>query len=142
MANQPTPTPSAPANETPADVVYLGNKRVKARFKWRPHADGPQYTHEAVFDYSKLTEEQLFMLAQDSATIKLQAKLRNAAAAAPGGKLDPRLYQTVDVLADVVTASRSDPIAQMVLAMRKAGVDEKTIEASRLAAVAAAAKKK
>jgi hypothetical protein len=30
----------------------------------------------------------------------------------------------------------------MVLAMRKAGVDEKTIEASRLAAVAAAAKKK
>lgn len=133
MATVTKDTPSAsqnkpaPAGETTADVVYLGNKRVKARFKWRPFDGGPQYTKEAVFDYSKCTEEQVFMLAQDSATIKIQAKLRQAAAL---GKVDPKLFDEVNVLQDVITSTKGDPKAAAILALRKAGASEATIAAA------------
>lgn len=143
MATQNTPTPAVAnaatqAAET-ADVVYLGNKRVRARYKVRPEANGPQYTVDTVFDYGKCTEEQIVLLANANVVIKTQARLRDQLAANP--KLDLATFKTVDVLSDVVTASANrDPVAAAVLQARKAGVSEKVVEMVRQEALAAQAK--
>ena len=139
----PAAVPSKPATqvgESTPDVVYLGAKKVRARYKVRAYGDGPQYTTETVFDYSGVTEEQLYFLANASVVIKAQARLRDQLAANP--KFDPTSFKTVDVLKDIVTANATkDPVAAAVLAARKAGADDKTVEALRVALTAANAKK-
>lgn len=127
--------PVTQAGETAPDVVVLPNKKVRARFKWRPYEGGTQYTTETVFDYSRCTEEQILLLAQDSATIKLQAMLRRAAAGSPTQTVDTKAFAQVDVLADIVSARsvKADPVAAAILALRKAGADEATIKATAAA---------
>lgn len=145
MVDKTTTSSTQPsANDSQPDVVYLGNKRVRAKYTWRAYAGGPQYTTETIFDYGKCTEEQILLLANGNVVIKTQSKLREQIAANP--KFDPSSLKTVDVLTDVVTASATkDPVAAAVLQARKAGVSEKTVELIRqeaMAAQAAAAKKK
>lgn len=113
-----------------ADMVYLGGKKVRSRFKWRPSSNGPEFTKESTFDFSGCTEEQVLFLAMYGAKVKVQAILRNLANANPSGKVDPRLYDNVNVLQDIVNAvsAKADPVASAIAALRRAGADETLIK--------------
>lgn len=137
MAAKPTTAPdtntgTVGAESQAADMVYLGAKKVRRKFTWRPFRDGPEYTKDAVFDFSGCDEKQLLFLAMYGATVKIQAQLREAANLTKDLKVDPKLYEKVDVLQDVVLASsaRKDPDAAAILALRRAGASEAVVQAA------------
>jgi hypothetical protein len=119
------------ANEI-GDTQYLGGKKVRRRFKWRPYQNAPEQTKDAIFDFSRCTEEQVIILAMYGATVKAQALLRTAANSAPSLKVDPNYLKEIDVLRDIVSAAsvKQDPIAAAILALRKAGASEEVIKAA------------
>jgi hypothetical protein len=100
----------------------------------------PRYEKESTFDFSRVSEEQLYLLAMYGAKVKVQAVLR---AMSPEAMLNPKTLQRVDVLADVLEASRQpkDPIEAAVRSMMKAlGITEE--KARAMLASAADAEKK
>jgi hypothetical protein len=123
-----------------AKTVYKGKGIVEATFALRRGEGQPRYEKETTFDFSRVTEEQLYLLAMYGAKVKVQAVLR---AMSPEAMLNPKTLQRVDVLADVLEASRQpkDPIEAAVRSMMKAlGITEE--KARTMLASAADAEKK
>jgi hypothetical protein len=107
-----------------AKTIYKGKGIIEATFALRRGEGQPRYEKECVFDFSRVTEEQLYLLAMYGAKVKVQAVLR---AMSPEAMLNPKNLQRVDVLADVLEASRQpkDPIEAAVRSMMKAlGISE------------------
>ena len=133
MAAKPA-TPTEVKSEPTADegtTQYLGGKKVRHRFNWRAADGQPKNSKTVVFDFSRCTEQVLLDYALDSVVIKVQALLRNAALAHPQMKVDPKLFDVVDVAElATATASKADPKSQMLLSMRKAGMSDEMIAAA------------
>jgi hypothetical protein len=84
-----------PAGEQFSSVTeYLGNGKVNAVFAIRRHENGPRYAKKCLFDFSRVTEEQLHLLAMYGAKVRVQALLRGISEAE---MLNPSTYATVDV---------------------------------------------
>src|SRR5262245_46836543 len=112
-----------------ARTVYKGKGIVEATFALRRGEGQPRYEKECTFDFSRLSEEQLHLLAMYGAKVKVQALLR---AMSPEAMLSPKTLQRVDVLADVLEASRQpkDPIDAAVRSLMKAlGITEEKARA-------------
>jgi hypothetical protein len=141
------PAPSSPklrvipeAENFSAKTAYKGKGIVEATFALRRGEGQPRYEKETTFDFSRVTEEQLYLLAMYGAKVKVQAVLR---AMSPEAMLNPKTLQRVDVLADVLEASRQpkDPIDAAVRSMMTAlGITEE--KARTMLASAADAEKK
>jgi hypothetical protein len=119
-----------------AKTVYKGKGSVEATFALRRGEGQPRYEKECVFDFSRVSEEQLHLLAMYGAKVKVQALLR---AMSPEAMLNPKTLQRVDVLADVLEASRQpkDPIDAAVRSLMKAlGITEEKARAMVSAAAA------
>ena len=110
----------------PAALVFVKPKIVRATYAWRAYDGAERNTKESLFDFTAVTEEQLITLAMYAVKVKVQSVLRDAANSDPSRKIDPKLLSTVDVLKDVVQASavKKDPVAQAILALRRAGATE------------------
>ena len=68
-----------PDSETFSAVTkYIGSKRVEATFSIRRDAKAPRYEKKCTFDFSRVTEEELFVMAMYSAKVRLQGILRSA----------------------------------------------------------------
>ena len=132
----PAPAPSSPklrvipdAENFSAKTVYKGKGIVEATFALRRGEGQPRYEKASVFDFGRVSEEQLYLLAMYGAKVKVQASLR---AMSQEAMLDPKTLQRVDVLADVLEASRQpkDPIDAAVRSMTKAlGITEEKARA-------------
>jgi hypothetical protein len=141
------PAPSSPklriipeAENFSAKTLYKGKGIIEATFALRRGEGQPRYEKETTFDFSRVSEEQLYLLAMYGAKVKVQAVLR---AMSPEAMLNPKTLQRVDVLADVLEASRQpkDPIEAAVRSMMKAlGITEE--KARAMLASAADAEKK
>lgn len=114
-----------PDSETfSASTKYLGNRKVEAVFAIRRDSKGPRYEKRALFDFSKVNEEQALLLAMYGAKVKVQAVLR---ALSPEVMLNPETLSTIDVLGDVIEGERSssDPATAATKGLMKAlGVSE------------------
>ena len=130
-------TAKAAQSGTPADetqpstsLEFLGNKRVKAIYAWRPYEGGPKNTKTSIFDFSGVSEEQLLSLAMYAVKVKVQAVLRDAQNADPKKPLDAKMLATVDVLKDVVqaTSAKADPVAMAIRQLRRAGATDAMVE--------------
>ena len=142
------PAPSSPklrvipeAENFSAKTTYKGKGIIEATFALRRGEGQPRYEKECVFDFSRVTEEQLYLLAMYGAKVKVQAVLR---AMSPEVMLNPKTLQRVDVLADVLEASRQpkDPIEAAVRSMMKAlGITEEKARAMLASASAEGEKK-
>jgi hypothetical protein len=119
-----------PDSETfSASTKYLGQKKVSTVFSIRRDAKAPRYEKRALFDFSKVTEEELYLLAMYSAKVKLQAILRNLS---PEIMVNSATLATIDVKADLLEADRapSDPVTAAVKSIQKAtGLDETAAKA-------------
>ena len=141
------PAPSSPklrvipeAENVSAKTLYKGKGIIEATFALRRGEGQPRYEKESTFDFSRVSEEQLYLLAMYGAKVKVQAVLR---AMSPEAMLNPKTLLRVDVLADVLEASRQpkDPIEAAVRSMMKAlGITEE--KARAMLASAADAEKK
>jgi hypothetical protein len=123
-----------------AKTLYKGKGIIEATFALRRGEGQPRYEKECIFDFSRVSEEQLYLLAMYGAKVKVQAVLR---ALSPEAMLNPKTLQRVDVLADVLESSRQpkDPIEAAVRSMMKAlGITEE--KARTMLASAAEAEKK
>ena len=123
-----------------AKTVYKGKGIVEATFALRRGEGQPRYEKACVFDFSRVSEEQLHLLAMYGAKVKVQALLR---AMSQEAMLNPKTLSTVDVLADVLEASRQprDPMDAAVRSMMKAlGITEEKAR-TMLASAAAEADK-
>jgi hypothetical protein len=114
-----------PDSETFSAVTkYLGNKKVEATFSLRRDAKSPRHEKKATFDFGKVSEEELYLLAMYAAKVRLQAILR---ALSPEVMLNSQTLATIDVKADLLDADRasSDPTTAAVRSIQKAtGLDE------------------
>ena len=119
-----------PDSETfSASTKYLGQKKVSTVFSIRRDAKAPRYEKRALFDFSKVTEEELYLLAMYSAKVKLQAILRNLS---PEIMVNSATLATIDVKADLLEADRApaDPVTAAVKSIQKAtGLDETAAKA-------------
>ena len=109
-----------PDSETfSATTKYLGQKKVQAVFSLRRDAKSPRYGKEALFDFSRLTEEELLTMAMYSAKVKLQAILRNLS---PEVMLNSETLAKIDVKADLLEADKApaDPVTAAVRSIMKA----------------------
>ena len=68
-------------------------------FSIRRDAEAPRYEKKTLFDFSKVTEEELFLMAIYSAKVKLQAIMRNLS---PEAMANSSILATVDVKADLL----------------------------------------
>jgi len=100
-------------------VEFLSGKKVKSTFSFRRSAQEARYAKEIVFDFSKLSEQQLLELALKAVQIKAQAMLR---ALDPAVMLDATVLTEIDVLKDVVSAEKkgADPVGQAIKSLMKA----------------------
>jgi hypothetical protein len=114
-----------PDSETFSAITkYLGNKKVEANFSLRRDAKSPRHEKKATFDFSKVSEEELYLMAMYSAKVKLQAILRNLS---PEVMLNSATLAAIDVKADLLEADKapSDPTTAAVRSIQKAtGLDE------------------
>ena len=119
-----------PDSETfSAQTKYLGHKKVEAVFSIRRDAKAPRYEKRATFDFSKISEEELYLLAMYSAKVKLQAILRNLSTEV---MLRSETLSAIDVKADLLDADKapSDPVTAAVKSIQKAtGLDESAAKA-------------
>ena len=120
-----------PDSETfSASTKYLGQKKVSTVFSIRRDAKAPRYEKRALFDFSKVTEEELYLLAMYSAKVKLQAILRNLS---PEIMVNSATLATIDVKSDLLEADHrapSDPVTAAVKSIQKAtGLDETAAKA-------------
>ena len=123
-----------------AKTAYKGKGIIEATFALRRGEGQPRYEKTAVFDFTRISEEQLYLLAMYGAKVKVQASLR---AMSPEAMLNPKTLSTVDVLSDVLEASRQpkDPIDAAVRSMMKAlGITEEKARAMLATAAAEADK--
>jgi hypothetical protein len=112
-----------------AQTKYLGNKKVSASFSVRRDAKSARYCKEATFDFSNVTEEELYALAMYSAKVKVQSILR---ALSPEVMLRSDTLQQIDVKRDLLEAEKSsgDPATQAVKSiMRATGLPEDAAKA-------------
>lgn len=112
-----------------AKTVYKGKGIVEATFALRRGEGQPRYEKACVFDFSRVSEEQLHLLAMYGAKVKVQASMR---AMSQEAMLNPKTLQRVDVLADVLEASRQpkDPLEAAVRSMTKVlGITEEKARA-------------
>jgi hypothetical protein len=114
-----------PDSETFSAVTkYLGQKKVQAVFSLRRDSKSPRYCKEALFDFSKVTEEELYLLAMYASKVKLQAILRNLS---PEVMLNSATLAVIDVKVDLLEADKApaDPVSAAVRSIQKAtGLDE------------------
>ena len=114
-----------PDSETFSAVTkYLGNKKVEATFSLRRDAKSPRHEKRATFDFGKVSEEELYLLAMYASKVRLQAILR---ALSPEVMLNSQTLANIDVKADLLEADRgtSDPTTAAVRSIQKAtGLDE------------------
>jgi hypothetical protein len=110
-----------------ADTVYNGDKTVTGVFSIRRFAGGPRYEKRCIFDFSGVTEEQLYLLAMYGVKVKVQSLLRDMS---EDVMLDPKTLSTVDVQVDVVEAERqsADLATQLQRVMRRAGVSADIVQ--------------
>jgi hypothetical protein len=123
-----------------AKTVYKGKGIVEATFALRRGEGQPRYEKSCTFDFTRISEEQLYLLAMYGAKVRVQATLRAMSLEA---MLDPKTLQRVDVLADVLEASRQprDPMDAAVRSMMKAlGITEEKARAMLATAAAEADK--
>ena len=107
-----------------AVTKYLGNKKVEATFSLRRDAKAPRHEKKATFDFSKVSEEELYLLAMYASKVRLQAILR---ALSPEVMLNPQTLSSIDVKVDLLEADRAqgDPVSAAVRSIQKAtGLDE------------------
>ena len=63
-----------PESETfSATTKYVGSKKVEAIFSLRRDAKSQRFEKKALFDFSNVTEEELYLLAMYACKVKLQA---------------------------------------------------------------------
>ena len=114
-----------PESETfSATTKYVGSKKVEAMFSLRRDAKSQRYEKKATFDFGKLSDEELYLLAMYAAKVKLQAILRNLS---PDVMLNSATLAVIDVKADLLEADKapSDPTTAAVRSIQKAtGLDE------------------
>jgi hypothetical protein len=87
---------------------FLGDKKVTATYSFRPHAKGTRYEKTTLFDFSNVSEEQLYLLAMYGVKVTVQHILRNLS---PAEMIAKKTMSTVDVLKGVIENSvqRGDP---------------------------------
>ena len=103
---------------------YLGNRKIEAVFAIRRDSKGPRYEKRSLFDFSKVSDEQMHILAMYGAKVRVQAVLRTLS---PDVMLNPETLSTIDVLGDVIEGERSpsDPASAATKGLMKAlGVSE------------------
>jgi len=114
-----------PDSETfSAQTRYLGNKKVEATFSIKRDKDSVRYEKKATFDFSKVTDEELHLMAMYAAKVKLQAILR---AMSPDVMANSSVLASIDVKADLLEAEKQqvDPITAAVRSIQRAtGLDE------------------
>jgi len=117
-----------PGDETGRDLVFLGNKKVKANYTWRPHKNGKEEAKTSLFDFGSVTEEQLITLAMYACKVKVQAQLRDMANVDPTKPVPSNAFATVDVRKDIIEAtSKADPVARAIQALRRAGASDAVV---------------
>ena len=89
-------TPSSPklrvipeAENFSAKTTYKGKGIIEATFALRRGEGQPRYEKDCTFDFSRVSEEQLYLLAMYGAKVKVQAVLR---AMLPEAMLNPRPF--------------------------------------------------
>lgn len=104
---------------------YNGDKTVTAVYAFRFSKDGERYEKASLFDFSNVSEEQLYQLAMYGAKVAIQSQLRGMSKSVA---LDPATLQRVDVLKDIVQATRAptDPKTAFIKAAAKLGITEAT----------------
>jgi hypothetical protein len=119
-----------PDSETFSAVTkYLGQKKVEAVFSIRRDAKAPRHEKKALFDFGKVSEEELFLMAMYSAKVKLQAILRNLSSEV---MLNSTTLAAIDVKADLLEADKapSDPVTAATKSIMKAtGLEEAAAKA-------------
>jgi hypothetical protein len=107
-----------------ASTKYVKPKMVEAVFSLRRDKDAPRYEKKAVFNFSAVTEEELFLLAMYACKVKAQALLR---ALSVDVMLNPQTLSQIDVKQDLLLADKApgDPVSAAVKSIIKAtGLDE------------------
>jgi len=114
-----------PDSETfSAQTRYLGGRKVEATFSIRRDAKSARYEKKATFDFSNVTEEELYLLAMYACKVKLQALLRNLS---PEVMTNAQTLASIDVKRDPLEADKAtaDPVTAAVRSIQKAtGLDE------------------
>jgi hypothetical protein len=112
-------------NETfSATTKYVTPKKVEAVFSIRRDAKSSRYEKKTLFDFSGVSEEQLYLLAMYGAKVKLQAILR---ALSPQVMLNTQTMAVVDVQKDLLDVEKAsaDPTTAAIKSIQKAtGLDE------------------
>jgi len=125
VAGKPHSLREIPAGENfSARTEYLGDRKVNAVFAIRRAEGKPRFEKQCLFDFSGVSEEQLYLLAMYGAKVKVQARLRDISEAE---MLKPETLAEVDVLNDVIQAPRSsvDSVTAAIrLLARKSGATE------------------
>lgn len=143
-------------DETFSPTATVDGRKVHVKFAVSPSADdkknGTRYEVAATLDFEGVTEQQLLELVVSPVVIDTQRRFRVAYAENANAALDANTWKTINVLEDVINATRRprtiDPLgaihraakegnAELLAAMKKA-LDE-AIAADRAKAKAAKA---
>jgi len=111
-------------------TVYEGSKKVRVVFGIRRDAKSPRYEKEALLDYGKVSESELYTLATYGAKVRLQAILRNLS---PEAMLNPATLSIIDVKQDLLESQQTptDPATAAIRALQKVlGVSEEVARAT------------
>ncbi len=103
--------------------AYIGDKKCRSTFSFRPHEGGTRYEKTMLFDFSGVSEESLYLLALSSVRITVQHILRNLS---PAEMLDSRTLSTVDVQEVVLGKQRpsGNPATVALKALMRMGITE------------------
>jgi hypothetical protein len=91
---------------------------VEATFSLRRDAKSSRYEKKVTFDFSKVTDEEIHLMALYAAKVKLQALLRNLS---PEIMLNSETLAAVDVKVDLLEADKvqADPVTAAVRSIQK-----------------------
>ena len=111
-------------------TVYEGSKKVRVVFGIRRDAKSPRFEKEALLDYGKVSESELYVLASYGAKVRLQSILRNLSVEA---MLNPETLSVIDVKHDLLESSQTptDPTTSAIRSIQKAlGVSEEVAKST------------
>jgi len=100
-------------------TVYEGSKKVRVVFGIRRDAKSARYEKEALLDYGKVSESELYVLASYGAKVRLQSILRNLSVEA---MLNPETLSVIDVKHDLLESEKTptDPTTSAIRSIQKA----------------------
>jgi len=96
-------------------TVYEGSKKVRVVFGIRRDAKSPRFEKEALLDYGKVSEAELYTLATYGAKVRLQSILRNLSVEV---MLNPETLSVICVKQDLLESTEKTPVDPATAAIR------------------------